>query len=202
MFNRCQKWRARMDLLTDGELSPERRAALQTHLGRCAACQSLFAADAARRDALSRHDGMLTAPQADAFDAGILAALRVPAAPEPLTLRSGPRALLRNLPTDFLQQLAGGAMAAAALTVVCLFTALHPKISNAPRRAASPQPTQNETPVALEELLRAHSPRAYSLWSVPPAGAPRPTHTAPPVRRARPKNSGRQGAIFPASRLS
>ena len=202
MFDRCRKWRARMDLLADGNLSLAHCADLQNHLQGCAACQSLSSADALRRDALRQHGGMLTAPESHSFDESVIAMLRTPAEPEPLSMRGGIRSLLRCLPTDFLQQLAGGAMAAATVTIICLFSALHPKPTDSRHSAAPSAAAHSEPPVALESLLRAHSPRAYSLWMAPAAGTARAPRPAPVVHRARPNNSGRHSAVAIAPRLS
>ncbi len=199
-FDACQKWKDCLDAMTDGELAPEALAVLQTHLQSCADCQSFFETSAMRRAALRTHSEALMASDPSDFDAGIIAALRVQIEPEPLPLRGGIRLLMRSLPTDFLQQMAGGTLAAAALTIVCLFTALHPKPADPRRHAAPPQSAHQETPVALEELLRAHSPRAASLWSSPAAGsrAPRP---APAAHRPHAKDANRRGSVPAASGL-
>ena len=201
MFDGCQKWKDCMDALTRDGLSPEEAAGLQSHLRDCADCRSLFETDALRRDVLGRHTGTLDLPNARSFDDSVIAALRVPVGPEPLPVRGGLRLLLRHLPTDFLQQLAGGTMAAAAVTIICLFSALHPKNTDARQNAAPPQSAHSEPPVALEALLRAHSPRAASLWSTPTA-APRAPRSAPAAPRPRPKDAGRRGSVSAASRLS
>ena len=191
-----------MDDLESGRLSPEECAGLQSHLQDCPDCDSLFAVNSARRNVLKSHSGAGSLSDAGSFDDGVVAALRVPATPEPLAPQRGLRALLRLLPTDFLQQMAGGTMAAAAVTIICLFSALHPKPMTARQSAAPPASMRSEPPVALEELLRAHSPRAASLWSSPTSAANRPPRPAPAPRHARPKDTGRRGSISASGSLS
>ena len=202
MFDGCRKWRDCMDALQEGNLSPEDCAGLQSHLQECPACDSLFAADALRRSVLQSHSGIAALPNSRSFDDGIISALRVPAPPEPLAPRSGLRALLRLLPTDFMRQMAGGTMLAAAVTFICLFTALHPKHTAWRQSPAPSHAAPNEPPVALEELLRAHSPRAASLWSNPAATANRPPRPAPAAHPARPKDAGRHGSVNSSGRVS
>ena len=201
MFDRCQIWRHHMNRLAEGDLPPKRRAALQNHLSRCARCRSLSEADTARRAALQCPPEMLSSAASRAFDDSVVAALRAAVAPEPPTFAVRVRRLVRSLPTDFFQQMAGGALAASAVTIVCLFSALHPKTFDAQRSAPPAQAAPNDPPVALESLLRAHSPRAALLWSAPTAGTGRVPHPAPVVHRARPKNSDKQGAAGSAARL-
>ena len=191
-----------MDALEAGVLSLEDCAGLQSHLRQCSDCDSLFNVNTLRRDIMGSHAGTLDLPEARSFDDGVVSALRVPKRPEPLAPRYGLRALLRLLPTDFIQQLAGGAMAAAAVTIICLFTALHPKPMTWRQNSAPLPAAQNEAPVALEELLRAHSPRAASLWSNPTSAANRPPRAAPAAHHARPKDTGRRGSVSGSRRLS
>lgn len=202
MFDRCRKWRNSLDALEGGDLSPEDCAKLQSHLHHCNACASLHRVNALRRDVLRSHGGTNNLPDAGAFNDSVVAALRVPARPEALAPQRGLRALFRLLPTDFMQQMAGGMMAAAAVTIICLFSALHPKPMTSRQNAVPPPAAHNEPPVALEELLRAHSPRAASLWSSPTSAASRPPRPVPAAHHARPKDAGRRGSVSASGRLS
>ncbi len=176
MFDPCRVWRQQLSRRADESLSPAQWGALEDHLAHCSSCRMSAEADQALHDVLSRHTGLLSLQQANAFDTRVLKAVA-------LSSTGGFRARWARLltaaqnrwnavPLTFFSQIASGALVAASLTVICVFSALRPAGqvgANNPHPGAHPALTAayNEPPVPLESLLENPSPRAALLWTTP-----------------------------------
>ncbi|HZP81782.1 MAG TPA: zf-HC2 domain-containing protein [Chthonomonadaceae bacterium] len=176
MFDRCRRWRGLLSRRADGVLPMAQWGALEDHLAHCPRCQAAAEADRIRESVLREHTGMLDSASARRFDNQILATLRQQPAARPALLSyfTSPAGLRARRQTsfDFLSQIMGGALVAAAVTALCLLSALQPNgfpaaAGEKAARHALLAPEHNELPVPLESLLRSPSPRAALLWTTP-----------------------------------
>src|SRR5579871_6610659 len=167
MFDRCRRWRRLQARRDAGSLPLAQWGALESHLTNCPRCQAVEEADQELKQGLLQYTGMLDSPEA--FDNRILTALRSsPEVPVPALLTRWGQALAncwRALPFGFLTQVAGGALVAAAVTALCLMSALRPS-TQAPTAEttvsyhAAFAMENNEPPVPLDSLLQHPAPRA------------------------------------------
>lgn len=188
MFDRCWRWRKRLQRRADGSLSARQVGALDDHLSQCARCRSVAAADRALRDTLRTHTGLLEDCRAEAFDDRVVSLLHNRKAQPPVGrslagwLSTGIR---RSQSLGFLYQIAAGATVAAGLTALCLTPALHPGAATTDYRISGAQPLPSPPPIPLESLLQTTSPTAALLWAAPRAhNTPRelaPAHRRPPI---------------------
>ena len=196
MSKQCADWQQKLNAEANGDkLPPEQRGALQDHLSGCAECRKTREADMALRGVLGLHIGLLSEQNALSFDSGVLEGYRAEPAMRPTLLcriRSHWQARCAALPVEFLQQMMGGTLAAASVTFICLFAAMHPKSLEA-KSDAPASSVRNEPPVPLESLLRDSSPRAALLWTSPRTSARMP-HPQPAVQRQRNNGMGRRGS--------
>src|SRR5436309_1004237 len=119
MFDRCRVWRQQLSRRADGSLPPARWGALEDHLAQCASCSAAAEADRAMQEVLSRHMGLLSQTQADAFDTRVLqaVALAPPGGGHLARLRRAVQNRWNAMPLTFFSQIASGALVAASLTV-------------------------------------------------------------------------------------
>ena len=193
MFDRCRVWRQELSRQTDGSLPLAQWGALENHLANCPSCRAAAEADHALHEILSCHTGLLSPQQADAFDTRVLKALTPPAQNG---LRASLARLLRTaqarwnaMPLTFFSQIASGALVAASVTVVCVFSALRPaapieRSGVDSENTAALHAAYNEPPVPLETLLEHPSPRAALLWTTPSSTrlrSPEPTSAVFPA---------------------
>ena len=215
MFDRCRVWRKKLSRRTDGSLPPAQWGALEDHLAQCPSCSAAAEADQALHDVLSLHSGLLSPQQADAFDARVLSAVAL-SAPRGFRgklarLRRAIQTRLDAMPLTFFSQIASGALVAASLTVICVFSALRPagqpNVTAAhPGAHAALTAAYNEPPVPLESLLENPSPRAALLWTTPaeshkrkPASDPldAPADQAAPTRPSKALPADRREVLPP-----
>jgi hypothetical protein len=199
MFDRCRNWRRELSHRADGTLPLARWGALEQHLTRCNSCRRAAQADEALRDVLSRHTGSLASDEA--FDARILGALAVQSSEGLQELTHARQVTSRDqqwINLEFFRQMLGGAIAAASVTAICFYPALH-MTASPPNRSTDQSALQNDYGIPsanIESLLSNPSPRAALLWSPPasrrsvrPVGifemAPRLTDITSPVRPLR-----------------
>ena len=192
MSETCTEWQQKLSDDADGILPPEQHGALQHHLALCAECRKAQEADRVLGDVLGTHTGLLDGRRAQAFDDGIVGRVRLFRPSLLVRIERHLRARWEALPLEFLQQMLGGTLAAASVTVICLFAAMHPKSLEAKSDAPAGS-VRNEPPVPLESLLRDSSPRAARLWTSP-SGSSRAAHPQPAVRRQKTRGTGQQGA--------
>jgi hypothetical protein len=177
MFDPCRFWRKQLSRRADGCLSHAEEAALEDHLAHCPRCRVYAAADRELKSALTVKIDLLDPVSARRFDNRVVARALRPSDREPACLpdagwRREVTLRWRRLPFGFLRQIAGGALAAASLTALLLFSALRPAGSGLVKADVAPghegiAPTRNDPPVPLESLLRSPSPRAALLWTTP-----------------------------------
>src|SRR5579862_286467 len=179
MFDRCGRWRRKLQRQADGTLSARQWGALDDHLSQCAGCRAIAEADRALRETVRTHTGLLDQRAAAAFDDHVVAHVALERGVRTRTSRRrmpGPRpeSAARRAPSvGFFSQIAAGACAAAAVTAVCLVPALHPAAARADWRMPIREIVPSLPPVPLESLLQAASPCAALLWASPhaqPAG--------------------------------
>jgi hypothetical protein len=180
MFNSCAACRRRLARRAEGSLPRSQWAALEAHLTQCANCRRIDEVDRAMHLMLSRSQttyGRMTSDAASAFDDRVLN-----------QLLNQPKSLWRQLLEDlmdrlrlaqssvaamFIGQVAGGAIAAAAITTCGLLVAIQPhairkdvQVHNRPELSANER-WLTGPPVPLEALLDSPSPRAAMLWTLP-----------------------------------
>ena len=173
MFDRCRAWRAMLTRRAEGVLSPSERALLENHLTKCAPCRKIQAADEALNGlCFARHAGVAAGSER-AFDDRVVTELRaLPLADaSPMGWRETLRACSAGVSFEFCLQLAGGGLAAAAITAFALVSALNPvptaKNLSAYEIRSLSAAERNEPPVPLEALFQASTPRAAMLWAAP-----------------------------------
>ena len=194
MFDRCRAWRSLLTRRAEGSLSPSERALLDDHINNCDACREAQTADDALQAHYFRPELGAGAGNGRAFDDGVITELRAMPlnSAKPASWRAAMRAWSAEVSFDFCMQLAGGGLAAAAVTAFVLVSALNPP-SSARRLSAYEARTmsaieRNEPPVPLESLFQSQTPRAAMLWASPgraprlPAAGP---HAAAPEKPAR-----------------
>ncbi len=208
MFDRCRAWRSLLNRRAEGALTPSERALLDDHLAKCAACRKADAAHQALHDLCFARDSGLAAGSGRAFDDRVVTELRalpLEDAP-PRGWRGKVRACSASLSFEFCMQLAGGGLAAAAVTAFALVSALNPvpaaKNLSAYEVRTISAAERNEPPVPLESLFQSPTPRAAMLWAAPgrsqwrTTGAERdvaPGQPERPDRRAMPRKKGARG---------
>jgi hypothetical protein len=180
MFDRCRAWRSLLTRRAEGMLSPAERALLDDHVSKCKACQKIEAADSALQSICFSRDGGLAAG-GRAFDDRVVAELRSFPLVEHRDRGLGAvvQACSSRLSFEFCLQLAGGGLAAAAITAFVLVSALNPvqsvKSLSAYEVRSMSSAEQNEPPVPLESLFQSPAPRAAMLWAAPGRSPRRPT---------------------------
>ncbi|HLV80069.1 MAG TPA: hypothetical protein VKT32_07280 [Chthonomonadaceae bacterium] len=196
MFDRCRGWRRKLSQRADGALPVKQWGALDDHLARCPQCRAVQNADSALRDVMGLHTGLLDREEARLFDNRVVAAWRAARSPLGLT-RLGlrwMRARWNALPLAFLSQVAGGALAAASLTALCLQSAAHSTAPVLDTRPAAERSllgsNSSQAPVPLEALLQSQTPRAALIWT-PPSTSLRTGARALPARNAAPRLNDR-----------
>lgn len=198
MFDRCRAWRSLLTRRAEGVLSPSERALLQDHVTKCAACRRTEEADDALRDLCFAQDAGIAAGGARAFDDRVVTELRsLPLADPRKGWRDRVRACSASLSFEFCMQLAGGGLAAAAITAFVLVSALNP-VRTAPSLSAYEIRTmsaaeRNEPPVPLESLFQSQTPRAAMLWAAP-GRSPRRTLSEPTAAPGQPEKPDRRTA--------
>jgi anti-sigma factor RsiW len=174
MFDRCGRWRRRLQRRADGTLSARHWGALDDHLSQCADCRQVAAADRALRETLRTHLGLLDSQAAGTFDDRVIRRLAIERSLPHRTLLSrmlswwSPRIAVQALPFRFMSQIAAGACAAAVITSLCLAPALHPSAARADLGPVTGV-RSSLPPVPLESLLDTASPCAALLWAAPHA---------------------------------
>ncbi len=173
MFDRCHAWRSLLTRRAEGVLSPSERALLEDHVAKCVSCRAAQQADDALHALSFSHDTTLPEGLDRAFDDRIIAELR--ALPLSDTPTEGWRERVRGCFTcisfEFCMQLAGGGLAAAAVTAFALVSALNPV--STPKNPSEYEvrslsaAERNEPPVPLESLFQSPAPRAAMLWAAP-----------------------------------
>jgi len=180
MFNSCAACRRRLALRAEGSLPRSQWGRLEAHLSKCAGCRRIDEADRALHLTLSRSlilSTRLTRDAANAFDDRVLN-----------IVLNQQRSLWRcwldqladrfrlfrsSVPAVFISQVAGGALAAAAITTTCLTITVQPHaarhdIQHYQRPELSANLSWlNGPPVPLEALMDSPSPRAAMLWTPP-----------------------------------
>lgn len=172
MFDRCRAWRSLLTRRAEGVLSPSERALLDDHTSKCADCRKTEEADEALRDLCFALDTNLATGTARAFDDRVVTELRsLPVSDAPRGWRERVRACSASLSFEFCMQLAGGGLAAAAVTAFVLVSALNPvqteKSLSAYEVRTLSSAERNEPPVPLESLFQSPTPRAAMLWAAP-----------------------------------
>lgn len=184
MFDRCRRWHKLLNARAEQGLAPAESDALHAHLARCEACRKRARADDDLHFALTTHTGLLDAENARLLDDRIVSAVQNFPAPAPRVVWNWKRRISQPLPFPFLSQLLGGGLVAAALTVVSLFSTLHPAQTPAPHDAGKVIAAPSAPPLPLEALLDSPSPRAALLWRTSGKNrpsAPRRMETVKPV---------------------
>jgi anti-sigma factor RsiW len=183
MFDRCRAWRILITRRAEGLLSASERALLNEHIDKCAACRKVQAADEALAFNYFVPDAAMPPCGARQFDDAVVTTLRaLPLrATPPVGWRERVRACSTSVSFEFCMQLAGGALAAAAVTAFAIVSALNPVPSSRTVSAFESRSItaleRNEPPVPLESLLQSPAPRAAMLWA-PPGRSPRRTPAA------------------------
>jgi hypothetical protein len=185
MFDRCRGWRYLMTRRAEGSLSVSERALLNEHIDKCAACRKAQAADEALLSIYIPADAGMPPGGARLFDDSVVTTLRSlpPVATPTMEWMERVRACSTSLSFEFCVQLAGGALAAAAVTAFAIVSALNPVPSSGALSAFESRSMKsmdrNEPPVPLESLLQSPAPRAAMLWA-PPGRSPRRPAAAQP----------------------
>lgn len=221
MSDGCQGWRRMLARSADNELTPTELGALRNHLAYCSNCRLATESDYVLRDVLRQQAGSLGAEAGQAFDDRVVAEfLATPRVLRPVGWRERLQQQLARVPIEYVSQVAGGALAAACVTALCLFPTLHPHLGRSPNPSGSVAgpaagvAVRATLPVSLGSLLSSPSPRAALLWQPPvshhhPASlgildlAPRlPTFRSHPVRPS--NSSGRpeqRSSLFSSSNV-
>lgn len=175
MFEQCRYWRELMNLRADGLLTYRQRSELEEHLDICPLCQSASKADSALRRVSILPILQLSNVYSRRFDDRVLGALKgqPQSASEWFGYISHQCNLARiksvRLDFDFITQLAGGALAAASVTVLILLSALVPGRSHPTTIEPSElSRLESEAPsFSQEKLIQSPQPSEAQLWTSP-----------------------------------
>jgi len=166
MSDRCRLWRRNLTRRADGTLSNAQWGALENHLAQCRRCQEAARADQALRTTLRTHTGLLDARAAGTLDDHVVGALfsarGTPTGARPRRPETAPAR-----PVVYLLQIMSSAIAAAAVTALLVFPALHPTATSERGERYPATFERSEPPVPLGSLLQTMSPRAALLWTQP-----------------------------------
>ena len=183
MFDGCAACRKRLARRSEGTLPRSQWGRLESHLSRCPACRRIDEADRALHLMLSNARGAarMSYDAASAFDDRVVRLALNERSPlwrawlE--SILDQIRVLIASAPALFLGQVAGGAIAAAAITASCLLATLRPPVpthygsihepNRDPQAVTAAYNWLNAPPVPLESLLDSPAPRAAMLWTHP-----------------------------------
>lgn len=205
MFDCCRAWFNRLARGAGRALPFAESGAVEDHAAQRRECPAADEVSDVLRGVLQRPASLGDAEDVRAFDYRVVRGVREPVPPALslparilAALQQAHRSEFTARPVVFLTQLAGGAVFAASLTLLCFLSAVRATPTGVNASVAGPAPiTQPESVlrVPIDALLDGPMPRSAELWVTPDSLRPRSAGHSPfgSRHRMRPKRSAMPG---------